>query len=248
MIPGGIRFSCPYGGLGYEIVRGRDITILSPEKKTSDLERLPLYGFAIAAALQQKGFFVLHASAVEISGKAVAVAGGKTQGKSTLVAHLVARGHRLISDDVTAIVFQPGLAAVVPGIPCIKLWPDALQAQGENPEDYPRLYQDTGKRNWFVTESFCPVGRALDTIFMLDHGDGLCLQEMTSAEKLLWLAGCGYFAKFQNAFPKDVTKAIFEDCAALVGRTKIVKLNRPGDLALLGDTSRLVEGFVAGTL
>ena len=50
-----------------------------------------------------RGREVFHAAAVEIGAGAVAIAGPSRAGKSTLTAELLARGHALVADDVTAV-------------------------------------------------------------------------------------------------------------------------------------------------
>jgi hypothetical protein len=50
-----------------------------------------------------RGREALHAGAVEIAGGALAVAGPPGAGKSSLLAALVARGHRLLADDVLVL-------------------------------------------------------------------------------------------------------------------------------------------------
>lgn len=61
---------------------------------------LLLVGNVVAALLTLSGECVLHASAVEIDGVALAFVGSSGMGKSTLAALLCASGARLITDDV----------------------------------------------------------------------------------------------------------------------------------------------------
>jgi hypothetical protein len=60
----------------------------------------------LAAALL--GMEILHASAVEMAGQAVAFLGGSGVGKTTLAARIVARGARLLTDDVLAVDMADG--------------------------------------------------------------------------------------------------------------------------------------------
>ncbi len=72
-----------------------------------------------------RGREVFHAAAVEVGERAVAITGPSRAGKSTLTAELLARGHRLVADDVAAI--DPELT-VHPGPGLLTLRADVASA------------------------------------------------------------------------------------------------------------------------
>ncbi len=82
-----------------------------------------LLGSAIGALLIQKGYLLFHGNALEKDGKAVVCLGDSGVGKSTLAYILMKNGWNLISDDLVAIDTNQN---VLPGIPRIKLWQDAI--------------------------------------------------------------------------------------------------------------------------
>ena len=84
-----------------------------------------LAGLVVAFLLNLAGECVLHASAVEIDGAAVAFAGPSGAGKSTLAALLCSDGARLITDDVLRLGFGEGLVCVGGG-PQLRLRPGAV--------------------------------------------------------------------------------------------------------------------------
>lgn len=63
----------------------------------------PLLGAVAAVIWRQRGACVLHGAAVEHGGKAIGLLGPSGSGKSTLTAALLARGCRLVSDDVLVL-------------------------------------------------------------------------------------------------------------------------------------------------
>lgn len=70
-------------------------------------------GPIVAIALAQRGLVVLHATAVELDGVALAVCGPSGSGKSTTAALLAARGASLMSDDIVPLVDRDdGIRAV----------------------------------------------------------------------------------------------------------------------------------------
>jgi HPr Serine kinase C-terminal domain len=69
-----------------------------------------LTNFAVSAALCQQGEEPLHATVVEIGGRAVGLIGPSGAGKSTLAAHLLNRGAYLVTDDMLRITFEDNAA------------------------------------------------------------------------------------------------------------------------------------------
>jgi hypothetical protein len=92
-----------------------------------------LLGSAFGFLCHQRELVPLHAACLEIDGRAIAFAGPSGAGKSTLAASLIARGHRLLADDVTVIDPAGGGATVLPSFPRMKLWRDSLDALGLEP-------------------------------------------------------------------------------------------------------------------
>ena len=84
-----------------------------------------LAGLVVAFLLNLAGECVLHASAVEIDGAAVAFAGPSGAGKSTLATLLCSDEARLITDDVLRLAFEEGPVCVCGG-PQLRLRPGAV--------------------------------------------------------------------------------------------------------------------------
>jgi len=83
-------------------------------------------GLVVAFLLGLRGEAVLHASAVEFGGSAIAFAGDSGAGKSTLAAVLCAHGAMLLSDDVVRLAIGPDASArCVGGAPQLRLRPGA---------------------------------------------------------------------------------------------------------------------------
>jgi hypothetical protein len=113
--------------------------VFAPESEAS-IEDVPIFvlGTVFGILLHQREQIVLHASAVEVNGQAVAFCGSSGAGKSTLAAALAQQGYRLLTDDVCAITLSPGVAPIVhPDGRQLKLWAEAIdelelkQSRGE---------------------------------------------------------------------------------------------------------------------
>jgi len=92
--------------------------------------RLFLLGAGLGYLCHQRGLLPLHASAVEIDGRAVLFTGVSGAGKSTLASAFLQRGYRLLSDDVVPVEMTAGTAMVLPSIARIRLWPDSAAQAG----------------------------------------------------------------------------------------------------------------------
>jgi hypothetical protein len=80
----------------------------------------------LAAAL--RGLEILHASAVEMAGRAVAFLGSSGVGKTTLATRIVARGARLVTDDVLAVDVANGAVRAYRGGAVARVDPRELRA------------------------------------------------------------------------------------------------------------------------
>jgi hypothetical protein len=71
-------------------------------------------GSIIAYLLSATGRLVLHASAVEVNGEALAFIGQSGQGKTTMATLLCAEGHALVSDDLLPVDIRGDQVMCVP--------------------------------------------------------------------------------------------------------------------------------------
>jgi ABC-type uncharacterized transport system YnjBCD ATPase subunit len=81
-----------------------------------------LLNFVLSAALTLRGEEPLHATVLERGGRAFALLGPSGAGKSTLAAFLIARGARLITDDMLRLTFASGRALAHHGPHRLKLF------------------------------------------------------------------------------------------------------------------------------
>ena len=114
-----------------------DVGELEPECHEEELAAAVL-GPALALALARQDVWCLHASAVEIDGRAVLFLGRSGAGKSTLARRLVADGavNRRLADDVVPVTVAGGTLSCMPHFPQLKLGA-ADQAGPDVPEHMP---------------------------------------------------------------------------------------------------------------
>lgn len=99
----------------------------------SDAGLLPVLatGGLLAAHLMLRHRLVLHASAVETAGRAVAFVGASGMGKSTIATALCGTGCRLVSDDLLRVHVTATAATVYPGSIETRLRPGARPLAGD---------------------------------------------------------------------------------------------------------------------
>jgi len=122
-----------------------------------------------------RGFEALHASAVCVEDRVVAVVAAPGGGKSTFAAELVRRGHSLFADDVLALSRRGGGVLAHPGPPLMTLpaAAGAVEAVGE------RLAElgDDGLC-WVRVGRTCEEPRPVAAAFILDRHQGEGLQRL----------------------------------------------------------------------
>jgi hypothetical protein len=124
-------------GTGRILVRNGEEILVDPEANADP--SAVLSGPIQAVLWHQRGLLPLHASVVTVRGRAIALCGHSTAGKSTLAALLAQRGHTVIADDICVIDAPAGGAvSVLPGSARLRLWRDALEILGIDPQPLER--------------------------------------------------------------------------------------------------------------
>jgi hypothetical protein len=101
---------------------GAKITWLRAPAASIESFQVYLLGQALSFALVKLGFEPLHATAVVISGQAIAFLGDTGYGKSTLAAHFLASGAALLTDDLLLLETSKAGVFAYPGPARIKLF------------------------------------------------------------------------------------------------------------------------------
>ena len=227
----------------YCITTGSKVLVEPQRNVNSSLVRLFLLGSVIGLLCQQRGLLALHASAVEINGEAVAFVGEQGQGKSTLAAHCHAHGPaRLVADDILVVSFDgDDRPEVHPGMPAVKLWRDALQALGREPDG---LRADWVRAEKFIVPVVDQVAQAparLNCIYVLDDdpsaGDGR-IETLSGANAAAALVANTYRVEYLD-FAGD-RLAHFTASTRLAERIPVLRLSRSRDLTRIPSTAAMI--------
>jgi hypothetical protein len=147
---GSTAYLLALAGTGRIIVRdGREVTVEPEAAADATVTSAILAGPIQSVLWHQRGLLPLHASAIDVEGRTVALCGHAATGKSTLAAVLAAQGHAVMADDICPVDARGGAeVSVLPGCGRLRLWRDALDRIGTGTNGLtPAL---SGKETYFL--------------------------------------------------------------------------------------------------
>jgi hypothetical protein len=231
---GGNRYLLLLPGTGRMLVQeGREVTVEPESGADPTALRAILTGPIQAALWHQRRFLPLCGNAVVVDGQAIALVGPAASGKSTLAARLSMKGHIPIADGFCVIdASEEGPVSVLPGIPHLQLWRDALHDLGIATNGLSRILATKEK-------------------FLLEHGGGyLGTPQPLAAVVALWRRASGTLgierlrgraavaALHDNVYLRRPARALGRDAAIFAALTGLVaagvmvwRLTLPEDLS-----------------
>lgn len=227
----------------FHIRNGKEILVHPAPGVEEGVIRVFLLGACLSVLLQQRGYTVLHASAVSIGGVGIAFAGEKGTGKSTLAAALTKAGHELLSDDTVVLRNGCGVPEAIPGLPIIKLWPDSIKTIiGSEPEQYPCLIPGMEKREMDVELKFATKPVSLQRIFLIEGGPEPEITLLGPQKALLGLLPHWYGARFGDDLLDSLGRTThLTQCASVVNEVPVLSLARQRSLKTMPEITRLIE-------
>ena len=131
-----------------------------------------LLGPVMAFVLRLRGIVCLHASAVAVEDRALALLGPGGAGKSTTAAVFARLGYAVLADDALAVLERGESFLAQPAYPRVRLWPESVRALYGSDEALPLLTPNWEKRYLPLDEnreSFQPDPLPLAAIYILDE-------------------------------------------------------------------------------
>ncbi|MFC3813261.1 serine kinase [Lacihabitans lacunae] len=111
------------------------------------LLRIFILSEALGILLHLRGFFMLHASAIQHKGQATVFLGTPGAGKSTTIAAFAKGGFHVLSDDLVAIA-PTHPPTVLPSFAEIKIWKNTALGLGISPSDLSPAWE--GKEKYIM--------------------------------------------------------------------------------------------------
>jgi hypothetical protein len=194
---------------------------------------------------------VLHASAVELGGRAVLFLADRGTGKSTLAASFLADGHRMLSDDVVPveIAANRSTARARPAFPRALLWPGSHRVISERYGDvneFPLVHPSLTKRAVRIAPSdFVDEPRDIAAIFQLNRREAtqpIHVTPLSSSESMLEMLRHSFAPLTAEAAGLSAARlAVFASVAETVPS---FSLQIPDGLNRLADVRRIATDTV----
>jgi hypothetical protein len=200
-----------------------------------------LFGLGLALWLEQRGTPCLHANALAHDGRAFGLIGGSRAGKSTLTVALLQHGFSLLSDDLLALTSRGGRFWAAPGLPQVRMWPDAIGdlMPTASVMDMERVHARFEKR-WVPTERILPNAVArrakpLTALYLLERDEfgsrEIVLEPVAPSEALLSLLSYSVIGDAATALGLEVEH--LARLARVVGTVRVRRLRYPSGLEWL---------------
>lgn len=225
--------------LGAFLIEADRITVDPAPGASREAVRLMLVGSVLGLFLRRRGLLTLHGNAVASGDGAAVFLGASGAGKSTLTAALHRRGFRFMSDDVAALDLSGPSVTLRPGLPRLKLWPDAAEAFGETPEGRPRAHPGFDKRIHPVETRVAAGARRLLAVYVLEPGEAPSLTPLPPADALVEMIRHAHLPRSLRVTGDDARH--FEQSAELVRRIPARRLVRGASFDQLPRLLDLIE-------
>ena len=202
-------------------------------------------GPILGCALRRRRIVSLHASAIEVDDRAIALAGPSGAGKSTTAAMFALLGCRVISEDVAALLPSGGGFNVPPGPSDIALCPDAVALLYGSIERLERFSDSWDKHRLDLQDAgaLASGSRPLAAVYVLNRRDGGAatppVSPLTPREAMVHLLGNIYG---NGVFHDDLREQELDVIHRIV-RTVPVKLATAGTDG--ADLRRFCETIIA---
>jgi hypothetical protein len=233
---------------GYYSVRGGCEIVVTPAMGAGAREvRLFLLGSAWSALSYQRGLLALHTSVVQTGDHAIAFCGATGSGKTSIAAWLVARGYRLVSDDLCRYdVNSQDRPIVYPSTSRIKIWRDALAALGWSPAGLERDHFRLDKFHWPVVRKERLHPLPVRAVYVLEWGE-LGISRLTGVRALHRLIESATY-RGDLLEPMGQVAAHWDRCAELVRRVPVWEFTRPRHWAEMRASMALLTSHWAKVL
>jgi hypothetical protein len=224
------------------------------ESAPSHLIQSFLFANVLPFWLELKGFVTLHASAVNISGKAIAFLAHSRNGKSTLAASLVREGFPLLTDDVLPLRLKESVYLAYPGYPAMRMWPDEAEHFLTEYEHLERVHPELSKRYVPVGDDqfgqFCDHPCLLERIYILERREtsdlpaGLEMKRVSHRDALIELLRYSFITRLAEAAGLAADR--FDFFSGLVQKAPVRRLIYPSGYEHLPEIRRSIHSDLSG--
>jgi len=189
---------------------------------------------ALGLILFQKGYFLLHGSAIQLNNKGIVFIGEPGAGKSTTVAAFAQKGVSIISDDMVCIrINEMGKPSLIPAFPQIKVWDKSVEGLQLPKNNLNVLRTGSTKFSWHESVSFEEEAVPLEQVYILNppKEDETEISQLTTSKRPVALLS--HFPLPDLLLSGEQLKDHFKKSVAIAQTTPIFSMSRPADFAKL---------------
>ena len=143
---GHFRFDYSDGTVIVVDAKGSQVWATWPDSATVEDTATYLLGPILGFVLRLRGVTCLHASAVAIGNRAIALVGPAGAGKSSMAAAFAQLGYPVLTDDVAALQDLGECFKVEPAYPRVRLWSESVASVFGSSDALPRIVPNWDKR------------------------------------------------------------------------------------------------------
>ena len=232
------------GVAGYLVTNGRDV-LVEPWGGGPDIAAA-FASTPLTALLQQRGVATFHAAAVRTPAGAALLLGRSGDGKSSLAAALVERGHALVADDVAAVVLNGARATVLPGCATLRLWKHTLDRMRVAHRARSRV-RGTLEKFWVPAPRVCGEPLPVSAAFVLTphNRPDIRVEPLPSGDAFRMLTVHAHRLRVMDAMGRRA--AHFHAAAAIARNVPLMRLTRPHYPFLLEELADRVAAHIERT-
>ena len=223
------------------VTAGAEVTVIPAPGVTESLLRFYLVGTVMGILLYQRGLLVLHASAVDINGEAVAFLGESGEGKSSAAGAFQAANYGVMTDDVAPIILDQTSPILIPGFPQIKLSREIAIALDHDFESLAPLHSTSEKRGYRLNSRFVQRPLTVRHIYVLATDSDFRIERLAHQDAVVELSR---HSRPSTLFHKPDSQH-FLQCVSLARECPVYRLSRPRDLALLPELVHQVTSHLS---
>jgi hypothetical protein len=205
-----------------------------------------LVGPVIAFVLRLRGITCLHASAVVVDGRAIALFGLAGAGKSTTAAAFALDGISVLSDDVAVLADRGNHFFIQPGYPRVNLWPDSVRTLFGSGAALPHITPTWDKRYLALGQDGRPFASEplpLGAIYVLgDREANLTapvIEEMVGTEAMITLVANTYVNYLLNC---DMRRREFDVLGRVLAGVPVRRVRPTADPSKVFGLCEMIAG------
>lgn len=223
---------------------GTELWVTWPSSQTVEDMATYLLGPVLGLVLRLREVTCLHASAVVVNGKAIALVGASGAGKSTTAAAFAKAGYKVLADDIVALDERSGAFWVRPAYPRIRLWDSSVEALYGSKESLPLLTPTWDKRYLDLlngSQRFQSEPLPLAAVYLLDErsaeSNAPFIEALPDNQKVMTLVANTYA---NYLLDKSMRAAEFASLGRLCQQIPFRKVTPHADAKFLPELCRVI--------